>query len=161
MVRELNVSLATAAETERLGAALAAAVADVAPGRCWVLLSGDLGAGKSTLARAWLRAAGVESAIPSPTYTLVEPYRLEPSRHAVHVDLYRLAAADELAELGVSDWDDALALIEWPERVPELVGRADLAIRLEHANTGRLLTVAALSPTGRAILGHSALRQAG
>ena len=77
--------------TDALGGALAA----TQPARAVVYLEGDLGAGKSTLARAWLRALGVTGAIKSPTYALVERYPI-PGGEAAHLDLYRLAAAAEL-----------------------------------------------------------------
>ncbi|MEM1263393.1 MAG: tRNA (adenosine(37)-N6)-threonylcarbamoyltransferase complex ATPase subunit type 1 TsaE [Pseudomonadota bacterium] len=158
-MRELTLPLASAMTTEALGGALASA-ALAQPMRCWLLLQGELGAGKSTLARAFLQAAGITTPIPSPTYTLVEPYTLRGARAAVHVDLYRLGGADQLDQLGVSDWDDAIALIEWPERVPELGSKADLEVRL--AVTGRdsrCATVRALSALGERILANSAIAQ--
>ncbi|MEM8984443.1 MAG: tRNA (adenosine(37)-N6)-threonylcarbamoyltransferase complex ATPase subunit type 1 TsaE [Pseudomonadota bacterium] len=158
-MRELNLDLDSVAITERLGTALATALVDQ-PGRCWVLLHGELGAGKSTLARALLRGAGVSTPIPSPTYTLVEPYIVAHERPAVHVDLYRLGSADELDELGYSDWDTAIALIEWAERAPELAAKADLDVRLTvtgPASRAGLLT--ALSAVGQRLLRHSALAQ--
>ncbi|MCM2356095.1 MAG: tRNA (adenosine(37)-N6)-threonylcarbamoyltransferase complex ATPase subunit type 1 TsaE, partial [Arenimonas sp.] len=88
--------LADPAATETLAEALAASQ----PPRAVVFLEGDLGAGKSSLARAWLRARGVRGAIKSPTYTLVERYPL-PAGEAAHLDLYRLAGAAELDFLGL------------------------------------------------------------
>ncbi|MBV8978563.1 MAG: tRNA (adenosine(37)-N6)-threonylcarbamoyltransferase complex ATPase subunit type 1 TsaE [Alphaproteobacteria bacterium] len=109
-VRE--VPLPDGAATERLGSAIAAglAVGDA------VALEGDLGAGKTTLARAILRALGVSEEVPSPTFTLVQHY--ETRALAVrHYDLYRLKDAAELRELGLDEaLDEGAALIEWPER---------------------------------------------
>lgn len=115
-----------------------------------VLLSGELGAGKSTFARALIRALGHTGPVPSPTYTLVEPYEL-PGGKVYHIDLYRIAAADELAYLGYAETDDGLRLIEWPERVPGLAATADLRIALDYANGGRSAQVIGLSPAGREV----------
>lgn len=118
--------------TDALGRALAAAQ----PGRAVVYLRGDLGAGKSTLARAWLRALGVEGPIRSPTYTLVEPYRL-PGGVALHLDLYRITDAGELEFLGLDDTEAALWLIEWPERGQGALPAADLEVALALAGAGQ------------------------
>ena len=111
--------------TARLGAAIAARLRT---GDC-VALWGDLGAGKTTLARAVLQALGVTEDVPSPTFTLVQSYDTLPP--VAHYDLYRLKSAREMQELG---FDDALAdgavLVEWPERAPEALPIDALHIRL-------------------------------
>ena len=111
LVRELP--LPDGAATERLGALIAGglAVGDA------VALEGDLGAGKTTLARAILRALGVSEEVPSPTFTLVQHY--DTKRLAVrHYDLYRVKDAIELRELGLDEaLDEGAALIEWPQRL--------------------------------------------
>jgi tRNA threonylcarbamoyladenosine biosynthesis protein TsaE len=129
-----TVLLADADATE----ALARRLARSAPPRAVVFLEGDLGAGKSTLARAWLRALGVTGAIKSPTYTLVERYPL-PSGEAVHLDLYRLAAAGELDFLGLDELaaDASLWLVEWPERGQGGLPPPDLVITLAAEGMGR------------------------
>jgi tRNA threonylcarbamoyladenosine biosynthesis protein TsaE len=108
----MTVALPDLAATARLGATIAAGLA---PGDA-VLLKGDLGSGKTTLARAILTALGVTEAVPSPTFTLVQTYET-PLLTVSHYDLYRLKNEMELEELGL---DDALSqgacLIEWPER---------------------------------------------
>jgi tRNA threonylcarbamoyladenosine biosynthesis protein TsaE len=132
----LKLSLPDVAATEALGAALAAS----RPQRAVVYLHGDLGAGKSTLARSVLRALGVLGAIRSPTYTLIEPYTLDGGDEALHLDLYRIAAAAELEFLGL----DALAeqaslwLVEWPERGGKALPQADLRVDLAVDGDGRV-----------------------
>src|SRR3546814_2111865 len=95
----------------------------------------DLGAGKSTLARAWLRALGVEGPIRSPTYTLVERYPV-PGGEALHLDLYRIGGAGELEFLGLDDADVALWLVEWPERGTGGLPAADLRVALSVEGAG-------------------------
>ncbi len=102
-----------------------------------VYLHGDLGAGKSTLARAWLRARGVTGAIRSPTYTLVEHYALDSGAKALHLDLYRIGDAGELEFLALDDTGAALWLVEWPEHGDRALPPADLRIELGVAGTGR------------------------
>lgn len=106
------VKLPDLAATTRLGAAIAArlAVGDA------VLLKGDLGSGKTTLARAILAALGVAENVPSPTFTLVQAYETA-SLTVSHFDLYRLKRESELEELGLDDaLDQGAVLVEWPER---------------------------------------------
>lgn len=103
-------------------------------------LSGELGAGKTTLARALLRRLGVEGAIKSPTYTLIESYRAD-GRPLHHLDLYRIADPGELEWLGLPELvdDDALLLVEWPERGGDALPPADLVLELAHAGARRSL----------------------
>lgn len=105
------IQLADPAATEALGRRLAALTTGV------VFLEGDLGAGKTTLARALLRARGVQGAIRSPTYTLVEPYDTAQGR-VLHLDLYRLSSPLELDALALDDDPPShcLWLVEWPQR---------------------------------------------
>lgn len=146
--------------TDALGAALAAA----RPSRAVLYLHGDLGAGKSTLARALLRALGVRGAIRSPTYTLIERYTLASTRRdaadeAVHIDLYRIAAADELEFLGLDDVaaEVALWLIEWPERGGRALPPADLHVRLALEGEGRDAVLEPASTVGAIWLDRLAL----
>jgi len=109
---ERTVPLADLAATEALGARIAAAlsVGDA------VALEGDLGAGKTTLARAILHGLGVTEEVPSPTFTLVQYYET-PKLNVRHYDLYRIEKPEEVDELGLDEaLDDGAALIEWPER---------------------------------------------
>lgn len=103
------------------------------PGQA-VALSGELGAGKSFFARALMRALGVrDAALPSPTFALIQEYRARDCRVA-HMDWYRLKDAAEIELLGVADYLRApwIAIIEWPERAPELLPADTLHLRLSH-----------------------------
>jgi len=153
----LRLELGDAAATEALGAALARALAGLREWNCLVLLEGELGAGKTTLVRGLLRAAGHTGPVPSPTYTLVEPYEID-DRILYHLDLYRTADPEELEYLGWRDMADAVVLVEWPERSPHLAARADLVIRLAHADGGRRACIGALTATGEAL--ETTLKQA-
>ena len=113
-----------------------------------LLLTGELGAGKSTLARAFIKAAGHTGAVPSPTYTLVEPYKLARG-NIYHVDLYRVSDEDELRYLGWNELDDGCRIVEWPDRAPGLTGQADLAITLSYDGVGRTIEVEGLSDRGK------------
>jgi len=128
-------------------AALAEQIVRALPGDLagWtLLLRGDLGTGKSTLARAMLHAMGHEGPVPSPTYTLVEPYEI-PGCTVYHIDLYRIINLEELEYLGWQDLRDGMIILEWPERAPELLGQADLLIDLEYEGDGRTACLSALS----------------
>lgn len=116
-----------------------------------VLLSGELGAGKSTFARAFIKAAGHNGVVPSPTYTLIEPY-IVPGGRIYHVDLYRVSSEDELHYLGWNELDDGCRLVEWPERAPGLADQADLALDLAYDGDGRILVAKGLNERGNALL---------
>lgn len=137
------------AATELLGAELAGALA----GRSVVIyLQGDLGAGKTTLARGLLRALGHVGPVRSPTYTLMEPYDLRRGR-ALHLDLYRMADPEELEYLGLREevGEAGLILIEWPEQGQGLLPAADLLVALRDQGSGRIAELRALSESGRAV----------
>ena len=143
-----SVFLADAEATARLGAALAGSL----PARAVAYLHGDLGAGKTTLARALIRAMAGDDAleVPSPTFTLVQSYDT-PHFAAHHFDLWRLAGAADLRELG---WEEARAgvvLVEWPDRLGAHLPPGALRLDLSTAGEGRLATL-----TG----GRAALREA-
>ena len=140
--------LADAAATDRLGEALAGTM----PPQAVVHLRGELGAGKSTLARALLRALGVRGAIRSPTYTLVERYPLDSGGEAWHLDLYRIAGAAELEFLGLDSSEAVLWLVEWPERGRGGLPAEDVVITLAVEGSGRRVDLAPASPAGEAWL---------
>jgi tRNA threonylcarbamoyl adenosine modification protein YjeE len=107
-----EIMLRTLADTEALGARIAASLR---PGDA-IALEGDLGAGKTELARAILTSLGLQEAVPSPTFTLVQRYET-PHLAVSHYDLYRVEREREMSELGLDDaLDEGAALIEWPER---------------------------------------------
>ena len=144
--------LPDAAATESVGSALAPALA----GGMVVTLHGDLGVGKTTLARGVLRAMGWTGAVKSPTYTLVEHYPFS-SLYFYHFDFYRFADPSEWEIAGIADYfrDDAVCLVEWPERVAGLLPAADLEIALRYPVSGafgRDLGLAANSAEGERCL---------
>lgn len=147
---DLPEEAATFACAERFGDALPPDFSGIT-----VLLEGELGAGKSTFARGLIRSLGHEGPVPSPTYTLVEPYDLRVGM-VYHVDLYRVAAEDELRFLGWHELDSGLRLVEWPDRAPDLAQSADIRIILEYAGLGRQLQIEGLSDAGREILANLA-----
>lgn len=138
---------------------LAHALAATQPRGAAVYLHGDLGAGKSSLARGWLRALGVTGAVRSPTYTLVERYPLASGGEALHLDLYRIGDGGELEFLGLDEVDAALWLIEWPERGAERLVAPDLEVWLAMEGDGRRATLRARSAVGEAWIGRLASDQ--
>jgi tRNA threonylcarbamoyladenosine biosynthesis protein TsaE len=156
----MDLMLADSVHTERLGAALARCGPRSAAGPLIVYLQGELGAGKTTLARGLLRELGVTGVVRSPSYTLLESYESGGLR-ILHLDLYRLEGAQDLAVLG---WRDeltpgALLLIEWPERAAGAVPPADLRVGLSMAGQGRHARLEAATAPGAAWL--EALRDDG
>ena len=123
---------------ERLGADIGEAL----EWRGSIWLSGDLGAGKTTLSRGLIRAAGHAGAVKSPTFTLVEPYELA-GGEIYHFDLYRLADPEELEFLGIRDYfsDSSLCLVEWPEKGRGVLPEPDLSIRITVDGDGRTLQI--------------------
>jgi tRNA threonylcarbamoyladenosine biosynthesis protein TsaE len=118
-------------------------------------LSGELGTGKTTLARGLLQACGVDAAVRSPTYTLVEPYESGRGR-LLHLDLYRLQGAQELEDLAYRDLrrGSLLTLVEWPEKAAAGLGPVDLAAELAYLASGRELRLVAGTANGRSWLGQ-------
>ncbi len=118
-------------------------------------LVGELGVGKTSFARALLRALGVDARIKSPTYSLLESYR-SGDLDLHHLDLYRIADAGELEWLGLPELQDrrSLLLIEWPERGAGALPSPDLILRLQHAGSRRELYAEAASARGEWLLQH-------
>jgi tRNA threonylcarbamoyladenosine biosynthesis protein TsaE len=142
-------------------AAVAALAQQLAPALAQggvIHLQGDLGAGKTTFARALITALGVGGRIKSPTYSLIESYRT-PGLAIHHLDLYRIADPGELDWLGLEELQDeaSLILVEWPERGGSHLPRADLCLALAHAAQGRSLELRPLSERGQAWLAAASL----
>ncbi len=136
---------------EALGHALAGLIAPP----LIIYLEGELGAGKTTLARGVLRGLGHHGRVKSPTYTLIEPYEL-PAINCYHFDLYRLADPGELMFLGIEDLlqPDALLLVEWPERGRGVLPEPDLSINITHQDRRRKLVFQASSEKGLQIINN-------
>jgi tRNA threonylcarbamoyladenosine biosynthesis protein TsaE len=132
----MEVLLEDVSATEKFGFNLAQQL----PDKCLVFLHGNLGAGKTTLVRAYLRALGFQGTVKSPTYNLVEEYALT-DRKIYHFDLYRLNDPEELEWIGIQDYlyQDAVIFIEWPERGKGVLPEPDLSISIEIKGEGRLL----------------------
>jgi tRNA threonylcarbamoyladenosine biosynthesis protein TsaE len=147
MQRHLNLPDETA--TLALGAILAPGIA---PGRV-LHLQGELGAGKTTLARGLLRALGYQARVKSPTYTLVELYPLS-SLNLYHFDFYRFEDKEEWLSAGFRDYfnPESACIVEWPERAGERLPAPDLALRLEFDGPARRATLDAHTPAGSAWL---------
>ena len=119
-----------------------------------VFLQGNLGMGKTTLSRGVIRAFGHTGAVKSPTYTLVEPYELEADKKVYHFDLYRLSDPEELEYLGIRDYFDenALCLIEWPDKGAGVLPEPDLTLNLSLSGQGREAEFVAHNARGQEIL---------
>jgi tRNA threonylcarbamoyladenosine biosynthesis protein TsaE len=132
--RALTLNLADEAATAALGVRLAGVAR---PGDV-VALRGDLGAGKTTLARGLIRElVGAETEAPSPTFTLVQAYPA-PKFQIWHFDLYRLDDPNEARELGFEEAVDGLAIVEWPERLGRHLPARRLEVQLSFSGEGRI-----------------------
>lgn len=142
LVELCSIELAGDASTLALGAALAHLRDQYDSPLMTVYLNGDLGMGKTTLARGVLRSLGHSGAVKSPTYTLVEHYELA-DQDIYHFDIYRLADPEELEYMGIRDFFEPEAgrkvtnLVEWPERGKGILPEPDLDIRLSALGEGR------------------------
>jgi tRNA threonylcarbamoyladenosine biosynthesis protein TsaE len=119
-----------------------------------VYLEGDLGAGKTTLVRALLRALGHQGPVKSPTYTLVEVYVVS-SLYWYHFDFYRFNHPEEFVDAGLGEYfrSDSVCLVEWPDKAAGFVPAADLVVKLEFAEgEGRRVALSADSPVGEQCL---------
>jgi tRNA threonylcarbamoyladenosine biosynthesis protein TsaE len=143
------VHLPDEAATRALGARLAR---EIAPGLA-LYLHGELGSGKTTLARGMLRGLGYQGRVKSPTYSLVELYTVS-KLDLYHFDLYRFKDPKEWRDAGFNEYfnDASVCLVEWPEKAAGLLPAADLDITLEFSGDGRDLSVRAGTECGNACL---------
>ena len=125
-------------ETEAFGAKLFHTL----PEKCVVFLKGDLGAGKTTLVRGFMRAAGHSGTVKSPTYNIVEEYQLK-QRLFFHFDLYRLNDPEELEWIGIADYlqEQSICFFEWPEKGAGYIGTPDVILSLTTTENGHRLTI--------------------
>jgi|TARA_B110000240_G_scaffold32878_1_gene35590 tRNA threonylcarbamoyladenosine biosynthesis protein TsaE len=146
------IELIDEAATLKLGKEIAKSWPSVA---MTIHLEGELGAGKTTLTRGLLIALGHTGKVKSPTYTLVEEYEIG-SRIVYHFDLYRLSDPEELDYIGLDDYvgGNALCLFEWPQQGGDYLPKPDLIIKLHYKNTGRQVTLTALSNSAQPIYQH-------
>ena len=149
----LSVPLVDESATLALGAALARGLQKNAAGAL-IYLTGDLGAGKTTLCRGLLRGMGFGGRVKSPTYTLVELYVVS-RLNLYHFDFYRFGEPEEWQEAGFRDLfnETNICLVEWPEKAGELLPPPDLTILLKTTLTaGRLAQIVAMTERGRQVL---------
>ena len=141
----LQRNLATESDTTAFGAQLA----PLMQGGMVICLSGELGAGKTTLVRGLLRAMGISGRVKSPTYTLVEPYVVS-KLYLYHFDFYRFSRSDEWVDAGFREYfnRDSVCLVEWPEKAGGQLPAPDLGIVMEVNGNGRRITVSADTEAG-------------
>ncbi len=153
-MKQLEYFLADETATIAIGTGLAEVVkSDTVQHALVVYLNGDLGAGKTTLTRGFVRGMGHVGNVKSPTYTLVEPYELGEWR-VFHFDLYRLADAEELEYMGIRDYfnNDCCCFIEWPEKGVGLLAKADLIINIAYQDEQRIIKLQAETVHGEQVL---------
>ncbi|WP_019936642.1 bifunctional alanine racemase/tRNA (adenosine(37)-N6)-threonylcarbamoyltransferase complex ATPase subunit type 1 TsaE [Bordetella sp. FB-8] len=155
-----SLRLPDEAATDALAGRLAPLVSGAAglPAGGRIHLQGDLGAGKTAFARALLRACGIKGRIKSPSYALLESYKIS-NLYLYHFDFYRFSDSREWLDAGFRDLlrEDAVVLIEWPERAGSLLPPPDLLIYLSYAEPGRDATLAAHTARGLSWLNALAL----
>jgi tRNA threonylcarbamoyladenosine biosynthesis protein TsaE len=136
-------------KTELLGAVLSS----VCPADTTIYLTGDLGAGKTTMTRGFVRSRGYKGVVKSPTYTLVEEYQTN-GVYVYHFDLYRLNDPEELEMMGIRDYfsPSSVRIVEWPSKGEGILPEADLEVNLEIVGNSRNAVIHARNEKGAAIL---------
>lgn len=149
----MNILLEDEQATEQLGKKLQRILHSSQVNHFTLYLSGDLGAGKTTFVRGFIREWGYLDAIKSPTFSLVEPYESAQGK-IFHFDLYRLKSFEELEHMGFRDYfaTQAIKLIEWPEKAQEILPQPDCHITLSEYQEQRCASVKAFSPLGETVL---------
>lgn len=152
-MKQQTFQLADEAATVDMGKQLASVTKQLNLPSLIVFLNGDLGAGKTTLTRGFVQGMGHVGNVKSPTYTLVEPYDLQPWQ-VYHFDLYRLGDPEELEYMGIRDYfsQKSCSFIEWPEKGAGMLPKQDLIINLEYNDEQRVITLLANSVTGETLL---------
>lgn len=138
MQYSFKLSLSNEQDTQKLARILAQNFAQGV-----IYLIGDLGAGKTTLTRYWLQQLGHQGAVKSPTYTLVEPYKIQ-GKEVFHFDLYRLNDPYELELMGIRDYldiENALFLFEWPSKGGDEIPQADMILNILKTDTEEMREV--------------------
>lgn len=149
MQRPLEINAGDVAAMEEIGNILGREC----PTGTLIFLQGDLGAGKTTLVRGFLKGRGYTGRVKSPTYTLLEPYPTQRSS-VFHLDLYRIKAPEELEGIGFRDYldNEGICLIEWPEKAATLLPVPDLYIRIDFTDPGRILNLVPYTESGRVLV---------
>lgn len=155
----LSFPLANEDATVAMGRMLASVVKQDLLQGVVVYLSGDLGAGKTTLTRGFVQGMGHKGNVKSPTYTLVEPYEFE-HWQVYHFDLYRLADPEELEFMGIRDYfnEKSCCFVEWPEKGHGMLEKADLVIHLAYSGEQRVISFSEPSEKGAQLLAHLQLK---
>ena len=118
-----------------------------------IFLQGELGVGKTTLVQGFLKQMGYQGIVNSPTYTLVETYRLH-GIQLFHFDLYRIEDAQELEDIGIRDYfiNGAICLVEWPEKGATLLIPPDIHVCITHCDIQREVEITANTPLGKQLI---------
>lgn len=140
-------------QDEQASVALGQAIAQWLTPPFTLYLTGELGAGKTTLSRGIIQSLGHKGAVKSPTYALVEPYEFD-EFDIFHFDLYRVGDPEELEFMGIRDYftDRSLCIVEWPDRGFGMLPNADLHVNLRYKESERQVTIEAKSAAGQIIL---------
>ena len=147
---EFKKVLPTEEETARFARTLVKWILKAKDSDLKIYLNGNLGAGKTTFSRYFIQAFGVQGAVKSPTYTLIEPYEIN-GFTILHADLYRLASPLEIFDLGLLE-ETGIWLIEWPEKGEGVLPASDIELKLNRESETLSIEAIANSPRGEELL---------